>query len=245
MSDYLSRLVARTLSMAPVLQPRVPARFEPLNAVDTFQPLDVRASATPTASATATSAPAAPPAARDRELELFETDDSLPAAAQAAALPVPSAQERRQEVHSEQNGPPPPEPRRAIEPLTAPPHAIVSERPPAAPARRRQPVHHFPTRPAAIAIAAAEALRDSRADSPTQGARADDSPYPPAAAPAPMSDGPAMTSQSAPTIKVHIGRIEVRAVMAAPPPAARPPAAKPVPSLALKDYLKHRREGRR
>jgi hypothetical protein len=46
------------------------------------------------------------------------------------------------------------------------------------------------------------------------------------------------------TIRVHIGRIEVRAV-AAPPPAQQPAAPKPVASRALKDYLRDRSERRR
>ncbi|WP_028580788.1 hypothetical protein [Desulfogranum japonicum] len=47
-----------------------------------------------------------------------------------------------------------------------------------------------------------------------------------------------------PTIQVTIGRVEVRAVK---PPAAPPqvPRPAPTPSLALDDYLKQRREGRR
>jgi hypothetical protein len=49
--------------------------------------------------------------------------------------------------------------------------------------------------------------------------------------------------QSAPTVNVTIGRIEVRAVTPAAPPPKRtaPPAAR----LALEDYLKQRDEGRR
>ena len=47
-----------------------------------------------------------------------------------------------------------------------------------------------------------------------------------------------------PTIQVTIGRVEVRAVTP-PAPPARPPRPAPAPSLALDDYLKQRREGRR
>jgi hypothetical protein len=59
---------------------------------------------------------------------------------------------------------------------------------------------------------------------------------PPALAPVPEA-------QSAPTVNVTIGRIEVRAVTPAAPPPKRtaPPAAR----LALEDYLKQREEGRR
>jgi hypothetical protein len=45
-----------------------------------------------------------------------------------------------------------------------------------------------------------------------------------------------------PTIRVTIGRIEVRATAPAPPPA---PAARPAgPRLTLEEYLRRRNEGR-
>jgi hypothetical protein len=48
----------------------------------------------------------------------------------------------------------------------------------------------------------------------------------------------------APTVRINIGRIEVRAVPAAPAPAARPPAP-PQPKLTLDEYLRQRNEGKR
>jgi hypothetical protein len=49
----------------------------------------------------------------------------------------------------------------------------------------------------------------------------------------------------APIVRVTIGRIEVRAEIAAP--AAAAPAARPlqVPTLTLDEYLKQRQEGKR
>jgi hypothetical protein len=45
-----------------------------------------------------------------------------------------------------------------------------------------------------------------------------------------------------PTIRVTIGRIEVRATAPAPPPA---PAARPTgPRLTLEEYMRRRNEGR-
>jgi len=52
-------------------------------------------------------------------------------------------------------------------------------------------------------------------------------------------------SQSAPTIRVTIGRIDVRAVMPPAPPAPRSRPSRPGPTLSLEDYLQQRREGRR
>jgi hypothetical protein len=48
---------------------------------------------------------------------------------------------------------------------------------------------------------------------------------------------------SPPTIRVHIGRVEVRAVT--PPSAPQPPAVYRTPALSLADYLKRRNEGQR
>jgi hypothetical protein len=50
---------------------------------------------------------------------------------------------------------------------------------------------------------------------------------------------------AAPTIRVHIGRIEVRAVMDAPRSKPQPAAPKPAATLALKDYLRTRSKDRR
>jgi hypothetical protein len=55
----------------------------------------------------------------------------------------------------------------------------------------------------------------------------------------------AATSPQAPSIRVTIGRIEVRAEFSTPAPApapARPARSSP---LSLDDYLKQRREGKR
>jgi hypothetical protein len=54
---------------------------------------------------------------------------------------------------------------------------------------------------------------------------------------------PITTPEPGPTIKITIGRVDVRAIMPAPP-APRPTLARPRPSLTLEDYLKQR-EGRR
>jgi len=50
--------------------------------------------------------------------------------------------------------------------------------------------------------------------------------------------------KAAPTIRVTIGRIEVRAVVPAPP-TPRPAAEPRMPALPLDQYLKQRGEGRR
>jgi hypothetical protein len=52
-------------------------------------------------------------------------------------------------------------------------------------------------------------------------------------------------STSLPTIRVTIGRIDVRAVSAPQTPAAQKPGKRPQPSLSLDDYLKQRNGGQR
>ena len=49
----------------------------------------------------------------------------------------------------------------------------------------------------------------------------------------------------APSIRVTIGRIEVRAIMPAKEPTARPPTRRPGPKLSLDDYLKQQNGGQR
>ena len=48
---------------------------------------------------------------------------------------------------------------------------------------------------------------------------------------------------TAPTIRVTIGRVDVRAIVSPAPPSAKPPRPKPL--LTLEDYLKQRNGGRR
>lgn len=57
--------------------------------------------------------------------------------------------------------------------------------------------------------------------------------------PAPMADiAPASAEPAAPAIHITIGRVEVRAQVAAPPAPAPRPKPQSKPSLSLDDYLK-------
>jgi hypothetical protein len=51
------------------------------------------------------------------------------------------------------------------------------------------------------------------------------------------------SSPAAPTIRVSIGRIEVRAIMPSAPPAQHTPPARPRPQRSLEDYLRQHRGG--
>lgn len=61
--------------------------------------------------------------------------------------------------------------------------------------------------------------------------------------PAPRDRSAVSGEDAVPTIKISIGRVDVRAVM--PPPAPRPAPARPGASLSLDDYLKHQRGRKR
>ena len=49
----------------------------------------------------------------------------------------------------------------------------------------------------------------------------------------------------APTVRVSIGRVEVKSVMPSAPPVRREPSARPGPALSLDDYLEQRNGGQR
>jgi hypothetical protein len=139
-----------------------------------------------------------------------------------------------------------PSPSRAIlsvTSVTTTPHEIVLVGRPVQ-ARQPQPAQRLP---AAVTVEAEKTVDAPRVEAvATPARRVDRRAEPPqaVAATAPPRDGTAAKSSLSPTIKVHIGRIEVRAVVSPQPPAQRP-ASKQAPTLALKDYLSRRREGRR
>lgn len=63
--------------------------------------------------------------------------------------------------------------------------------------------------------------------------------------PPPQAHSASTSAQDAvPTIKISIGRVDVKAVMP-PSPAPRPASARRAPSLSLNDYLKHQDERKR
>jgi hypothetical protein len=62
--------------------------------------------------------------------------------------------------------------------------------------------------------------------------------------PASAATGPIATPGPTPTIRITIGRVDVRAIMPVTP-APRPNPTRPGPALSLEDYLKQREQGRR
>jgi hypothetical protein len=249
MTDYLSRLVSRTLNTARVVQPRLPNRFEPPMPADDVPRTAVSSVERPraaleqavvgrwerTATRKASTAVAKEKAAERRSVQapdaMASGDRSAPTTygedlagntddgPDEAPLMVAVASRQLPAIESARHAAPP-----ARTPSVADPQ------------EPREDTLHRSTR----------TTTDER-----QGLRA----------PANRVDGPAnrgpltaMTRQSEatvretppkPNVSVHIGRIEVRVVPPGSPLPRRPAAPAPEPMLGLKDYLKGRREPRR
>lgn len=266
MSDYLSRLVARTSSATPRLQPRLPARFEPPNRIDALQPRDVRSNASTTPVAGQTSQqdePAPPGVSREAEPEPARgrqtirtrepADTRVPPANRVSQTIVPAVIEiappaqpdlAHRHVHQVREEP---DLHRDV------PHAAESQITSAdvsgSTERFVRPLVHSVESSIASPIGdeTTEVMRGP-ASEPHVAAqnRSERSPETTVVGRHAMtrrSDDTPAKDHAAPIIKVRIGRIEVRA--ATPPQSPRPAATKPVPTLTLKDYLKNLREGRR
>jgi len=255
MSDYVSRLVARTLGTAAVVQPRLRSRFEPSGVVDVpaereetalvARPAEEGAAAPIDPDHAVVAEPHARPPAPPPALES--------GAAAAPAVPIargnPPALPLRRSADTRIDEP------IAAAALQSPerPAVELDMRPgaPSAPAapvksgvRRAEPipgdrvVEHLP--PAASPMA-----RETGPLVPARRSEVAAATTAPVPLPLPVPEADAEVRHVEPAIKVHIGRIEVRAVMSQPAPAPRPARVKPEPALGLKDYLEQRRKGRR
>jgi len=267
MSDYLSRLVARTLRPEAVLQPRILSRFEPLTPLNLSQPLEweprdevevlqqEHATALPEASRTKRDTDN-PPSVRLRpiEPEPYREEDDSPTLHQPDKPPLQQDQESHQVSRKEgQRSFYREVPLLASERAKLPDKMVkVPDKTAKIPDKHALEGHPAPPRsvqPPALAWAAvrpavtAAELRSTKPwnnKDPFVGTEI-------ARVMTMQSESTSVTKgqQAAPTIKVHIGRIEVRAVMPAAPSPRRPSGAKPKVALSLDDYLKQRREGRR
>jgi hypothetical protein len=231
MTDYLGRLAARALGVGEVAQPRR-SLFEPRRgAPEPFASVELEDAAPPRSEAST----------RPRE---------------ATRLPQPEAP-----VAPEPAGRPPlPPTLRAPEGTV--PGAPVPERAPAAAARRAQeeavsptvrrrtPARESVARPARPTPEPAPARRPTVRDALAPRAQAP----PPARRAAPAVVAPTLAvrppppplnvqvREPAPTVRVTIGRVDVRAV--APEPPARPKRKpKPAPRVSLDEYLGRARSG--
>jgi hypothetical protein len=223
-SDFLTRVASRAVGQSASAQPRLPALFERAEPAGAM----VESEETPIA------APPSRPAASEREAPrpVGPPREEVPVERQAAAprAPVPEA--------APPVGPPPPWP--APEPalretvvVTSPPatrivRETVGERETpveAAAAVRAEPVSPAPAVIAAPAVAARPAAAEADPPAPAAEARA---------------------RAEAPAVRVHIGRLEVRASLHEAPAPERPAGReRPEPDgLSLADYLRGERAAR-
>jgi len=220
MSDFLSRVAARAVGRAPAAQPRLPALFDPSPGAE----LELVGEGTP--ERTAVPAPPTDPRRRSSLAAAGPTDPGSPVERRPAPAAIPAAATQDADLPDATAKRPPsavetriPDERdRAVGP---PP-----EREPAAivPApRSAEPV------PAQAAVAA-EPASPAALEAGSHGA---------------VSSPATAVGDPSPSMRVHIGRLEVRANLqpAAPMPPAAPQRRRPdqPQGLSLTDYLRGKR----
>jgi hypothetical protein len=252
MSDYLNNIVSRSLSVAEVVQPRVPHLFEQtpagvVSAEDVVPVLSAETSFDFGRAGESSYAPAPPatvtlPHIAAPSFEPFRTEPSreaaVPARAPARVSDAPEQPTPAAEVTNRIIRPAVPE---DVGPIvcTVPPRVAVPNQPRVT--RGQTQAENFPgsiepDRTAPARNDRSVIIRVPERATPTHPSIAN------AVLPPPPLNQPA--EQSLPPIKINIGRVEVRAVMpAAPPPVSYAVRAKP--ALSLESYLKQREEGKR
>lgn len=253
MSDYLTNLVARTIDPSSVVQPRLVSLFEPLvNGVaqGRFSPfaLEAEEGARPAGSADETRAPAVPssiPARVEGATREYSARYHTQSPTGVVERPVASSAREESPAATAE--------RAAASHLTAQTSAEKEAPTPSAASVAQ-------SKDSASDISAREALeavRERREPSMSEGAptpravprvvkpRLSPAPTVPVAQLPPGSNAhDARREDAAPTIRVTIGRVDVRAVAPTPQERRRAPET-PRPALTLEDYLRRRGGGSR
>jgi hypothetical protein len=267
MSDYLSRLVAKTLRSEAVLRPRILSRFEPLNPFNRSQPLEWQprdevevvqqehATAPPEASKTRRETDNLP-SERPRQIEREPYRGKY--VSPTLHQPDKPLLQRDQESHQVNRN----EDQRSVSqeaPLLASETAKIPDKMVKVPDKMAKIPDNYALEDQTVQPHSVQSLAHASAGVRPAITAAELRPTKPWSKKDPFvgtetarvmtkrSESTSVTrgQQAAPTVKVHIGRIEVRAVMPAAPSPPRPSGARPKAALSLEDYLKQRREGRR
>ncbi len=227
---FLTRLIARHRADAPaplpILEPRLPSRFEPVSVAATLREVEWDAEA-------------------PRHAE------SRAAVASRPVWMAPQSQERGE--LPEGAGARPGAVRATLGADSATAHAPVSGAVPGARASRSRLAEDEPTAPpdsrsasdgpGSIAVPSTGEGREGRSAAPPA-ASARPVLRPPAPPPRSVhAERDTREARGGPTIHVTIGRVDVRAVMTPPAPPLRPTAS--AETLSLEDYLRGRSGGRR
>lgn len=244
MPDFLGRLAARSLGVAPVAQPVVPAMFAPGGVRERLEPAqDAGPGITAERMGTMQSPNTAPEAAiEEAPATAARASDpgsarTAPAAKPAGVLVEASASAATPEVVRSNSLEISPAPPTRIERMLAITHGqshqgtIAADSALVAPGNGRPPAADAQL---AIPTTVTRTGRESQADSlPVESSATTRSRMPPTPSPA------------APVIRVSIGRVEVRAEFPASPALRSGPKQAQPPALSIEEYSRQRSEGKR
>jgi len=242
MSNFLNNLVARTLALAPVVQPRLQSRFEPLSAMTPAAPdqsVEVETPPEPRVTTTKIVEPdpkpivVAPPQHTDVQQVINTIRNTHVESHEVVQIPI--VEKVREQTHTET--------RIHTEKNTNSRLEIrenqILERAP-----RPEPPQQNPPNPRLDMVEPAAAVKEAPVPVPQPIVpRVITRVEPAPVAPAPRFEVPAVIqSEPTETINVTIGRVDVRAVFSSQAPKA---PARHATANSLDDYLKQRSEGRR
>jgi hypothetical protein len=253
MSNFLDNLASRSLGLAPVVQPRLASRFEPPPGTARFPSFEPAEDAGLERSVEG-EAQHARPEARQPETRVVEDRRAVPIRPPAAPREERAERESRAAAPPRQQSHPPRPamaahvPVRPVETRAQNAQTDVAAAPPHAPrssfAEGAQPREAVRGEASSSVDAAALDNRIRRLMANNFNVREGNEAAggtPVAHLPARQDEPPEKTQ----TIRVTIGRIDVRAVTAPAPQEPRRAPARPAPQLSLADYLKQRGGGRR
>lgn len=246
MSDYLKNLVARTLDPSTVVQPRLASRFEPHGgAQGTGTVFDVEMESEPSHSGSSFEV-----RAQTQHPQVTTRAESAPRA-QAEHSPSPLF-ERRADLSSHEHSPAPAS-ERAPDP--SPSQTFINRETPKQTAANVEAERSFAREESSRSVLeTVRAARPSPESAETQTPRSGPHVVEPRLVPMPkvsevQQPQASISAESshddaAPTIRVTIGRVDVRAVASGPKETKRA-TAPPRPALTLEDYLRRRGGGSR
>ena len=245
MSDFLTRLAARSLGVGELVRPRPVSLFEPRAAQPPLE-LDGDEIAAEPPTVAARQARPAREAPRPTTPGHVQLRGSEPQSPPRALEPTPAPEAAEPEKNALAPAPVAPAPADIVVAVQAA-RAEAAE-PPADPAREARSPHPVTPVPARTSAPGRVRLRGSepqslRASDPPAALRRDpDEPsaepwlMPPPPTPAVLPPPPAPAETEPPVVRVTIGRVDVRAVL--PPTPTEQPKPRRRPRLTLEEYLR-------
>lgn len=263
MSDFLSNLASRSLDLMPVVQPRLSSRFEPLPFNGGFSSAaSFEMQAAETERSVEGQLPPAQTPARTPDERVIESRQTLlvspqlpdilraeraSVAGQSTRQPSPNVPPRQPSAHAPVLPVKTEAQRIHGQPTPTAPHAGLDQPPVSStdspPTSESSTSSSFKNE----AGSALENLMDrvmAGQFSAVEG-RAATRVSPPSGSPTAFQPEQREMPEQTPTIRVTIGRIDVRAIIEPSSPASHRTPARPAPQLSLADYLKQRSGGRR